>query len=151
MATRETPPTVNNGSSERLSKLTIIFLIVALELGTVFAGQLQAGVVVKENLTSVNILAPLASSGWLHATARGGNQLPSVWDITIDFLDSSTTPACLTRSNRYQKQNIGVCRLRTDDGGSEGARPGGGQLTTVGGLPPAWFTPLSPPGYVLRL
>ena len=151
MATRETPPTVNNGSSKRLSKLTIIFLIMALELCTIFAGQLQAGVVAKESPASVNILAPLDSPGWLHATARGGNQLPSVWDITIDFLDNSTTPACFTRSNRYQKQSVGVYRLRTGDGGSEGALPGGGQLTKVGGLPSAWFIPLSPPGYVLRL
>jgi hypothetical protein len=139
-----------------MSKPAVILLIVTFELGILFAGQGQTQTFVRESLASVNMLAPLSVSGSLHSGTPEENRLPMVWDIAIDYLGGFTTPAYLTRSTRYQKQNPDISRagsgVKIDtSGGGEIARQGGGPKMAACESPSVSFSALSLPGLILRL
>jgi hypothetical protein len=138
-----------------MSKPALILLIVTFELGILFAGQAQTQAV-EENPTSVNILAPLLVSGSLHSSKPNENRLPTVWDISIDFLNVGTPPAYLTRGTRYSRHVLGVSHggsgVKIDkSSGRELALPGGQPLMAAAGSSLASLASLSPPGLILLL
>jgi hypothetical protein len=138
-----------------MSKPAVILLIVMFELGILFAGQAQTQTVA-EHLTSAHILAPLSASGSLHSSSPDENRLPTVWDITIDFLNGGAPQAYLTRPTRHSKQVVNVSHGGSGvkinkSGGGEMAAPGGQPIVAADGSPLASLASLSPPGLILRL
>jgi hypothetical protein len=138
----------------KMGKPAAILLIVALELGILFAGQ-QANTIDKPGPVSLGILAPLSISGSLYSTTHDTNRLPTVWDVTLfDFLYGYTAQVYWARPGHNQKQIAAIARhghgARLAGTRSQDSLPSGGQPPAVAAASLSLYS-LSPPGLILRL
>jgi len=138
-------------------KRTVALLTVALVLGAVFVGQAEGEAVVKQNPTSVDVLAPASVSGSVHSGTSDGERVPGLPDIIVsDFLYDCTLQAYWMQCNRHRGQTYGFARTGY---GTKSATGGGCELAQQSEQPRAAdleqllgsLSSASPPGLILRL
>ena len=138
-------------------KRTLALLSVALVLGVVLVGQAEGEAVVKQNPTSVDVLAPASVSGSVHSGTSDGERLPTLPDIIVsDFLYGCSLQAYWMQCTRHRGQTYGSARIGY---GAKSATGGGCELAQKSEQPrvadleplPGSLSSASPPGLILRL
>ena len=140
-----------------MGKRTLALLSVALVLGVVFVGQAEGEAVVKQNPTSVDVLASASVAGSVHSGTSDGERLPTLPNIIVaDFLYGFTPQAYWMQCTRHRGQTYGFARtgygIKSATGGGCELAQQSEQLRVVD-LEPLLgsLSAASPPGLILRL